>query len=40
MRGMVAYRFGELDAVTPAYATAIHKSQGSDYPDVVIPPLT
>jgi len=28
--------FGELDALVPAYATTIHKSQGSEYPAVVI----
>ena len=30
------YPFGELDALAPAYATTIHKSQGSEYPAVVI----
>jgi exodeoxyribonuclease V alpha subunit len=33
----VAYDFGELDEVTLAYALSIHKSQGSEYPAVVIP---
>src|SRR3989449_1578540 len=28
----VAYGFGELDTLVPAYATTIHKSQGSEYP--------
>ena len=28
--------FGELDTLVPAYATTIHKSQGSEYPAVVI----
>ena len=32
----VDYPFGELDALVPAYATTIHKSQGSEYPAVVI----
>jgi exodeoxyribonuclease V alpha subunit len=32
----VEYQFGELDALVPAYATTIHKSQGSEYPAVVI----
>jgi exodeoxyribonuclease V alpha subunit len=32
----VEYSFGELDALVPAYATTIHKSQGSEYPAVVI----
>jgi exodeoxyribonuclease V alpha subunit len=36
----VAYPFGELDEVTPAFATTIHKSQGSEYPAVVVPILT
>ena len=35
-----AYGFGELDTLMPAYATTIHKSQGSEYPAVVIPILT
>ena len=33
----VAYDFGELDRVLLAYATTIHKAQGSEYPAVVIP---
>jgi exodeoxyribonuclease V alpha subunit len=33
----VEYEFGELDEVALAYATSIHKSQGSEYPAVVIP---
>ena len=32
--------FGELDALVPAYAATIHKSQGSEYPAVVIPVMT
>jgi exodeoxyribonuclease V alpha subunit len=36
----VLYDFGELDEVSLAYATSIHKSQGSEYPAVVIPVLT
>jgi exodeoxyribonuclease V alpha subunit len=36
----VSYGFGELDTLVPAYATTIHKSQGSEYPAVVIPLLT
>jgi exodeoxyribonuclease V alpha subunit len=34
---LVEYEFGELDEVQLAYATSIHKSQGSEYPAVVIP---
>jgi exodeoxyribonuclease V alpha subunit len=33
----VAYGFGELDRLVLAYATTIHKAQGSEYPAVVIP---
>jgi exodeoxyribonuclease V alpha subunit len=33
----VVYPFGELDTLVPAFATTIHKSQGSEYPAVVIP---
>ena len=33
----VEYQFGELDEVALAYAISIHKSQGSEYPAVVIP---
>ncbi|KQS74253.1 recombinase RecD [Methylobacterium sp. Leaf361] len=33
----VIYPYGELDTLVPAYATTIHKSQGSEYPAVVIP---
>jgi exodeoxyribonuclease V alpha subunit len=36
----VAYDFGELDALVLAYATTIHKAQGSEYPAVVIPLTT
>jgi exodeoxyribonuclease V alpha subunit len=36
----VAYDFGELDALALAYATTVHKSQGSEYPAVVIPLTT
>jgi exodeoxyribonuclease V alpha subunit len=33
----VPYNFGELDELMLAYATTIHKAQGSEYPAVVIP---
>jgi exodeoxyribonuclease V alpha subunit len=36
----VTYAFGELDTLVPAYAATIHKSQGSEYPAVVIPIVT
>jgi exodeoxyribonuclease V alpha subunit len=34
---LVKYDFGELDEVSLAYAVSIHKSQGSEFPAVVIP---
>lgn len=34
---VVPYDFDELDELAPAYAISIHKSQGSEYPAVVIP---
>ena len=37
---LVSYLFGELDTLVPAYAATIHKSQGSEYPAVVIPVMT
>jgi exodeoxyribonuclease V alpha subunit len=36
----VEYDFGELDELTHAYAMTIHRSQGSEYPAVVIPMTT
>ena len=36
----ITYGFGELDTLVPAYAATIHKSQGSEYPAVVIPLMT
>lgn len=36
----VAYDFGELDEIALAYAITIHKSQGSEFPAVVIPLAT
>jgi exodeoxyribonuclease V alpha subunit len=36
----VPYEFSELDELVHAYAVSIHKSQGSEYPAVVIPILT
>ena len=37
---MVEYLFSGLDELVLAYAITIHKSQGSEYPAVVIPLLT
>ena len=36
----VLYSFDELDELIPAYAISVHKSQGSEYPAVVLPVLT
>ncbi|MDT0549062.1 MULTISPECIES: ATP-dependent RecD-like DNA helicase [Streptomyces] len=36
----VAYDFDELDELAHAYAVTIHRSQGSEYPAVVIPVTT
>ncbi|MBW2449492.1 MAG: ATP-dependent RecD-like DNA helicase [Deltaproteobacteria bacterium] len=36
----VPYAFYELDELILAYAVSIHKSQGSEYPAVVVPVLT
>lgn len=33
----IVYGFGTLDALVPAYAATVHKSQGLEYPAVVIP---
>lgn len=35
----IEYEVSELDELTLAYATTIHKSQGSEYPIVVMPVL-
>src|SRR5262249_24665389 len=37
---VVKYDFGELDEVSLAYAITIHKSQGSEFPAIVIPLAT
>ncbi len=34
---LVEYELGELDELALAYATSVHKAQGSEYPAVVIP---
>jgi exodeoxyribonuclease V alpha subunit len=36
----VSYPFAELDTLVPCYATTIHKSQGSEFPAVIIPVVT
>ncbi|GMU94271.1 MAG: ATP-dependent RecD-like DNA helicase [Candidatus Hydrogenedentota bacterium] len=36
----VLYAFDQLDELTLAYASTVHKAQGSEYPAVVIPMLT
>ncbi|MFG2993299.1 ATP-dependent RecD-like DNA helicase [Streptomyces sp. NPDC048257] len=36
----IGYEFGELDELAHAYAVTIHRSQGSEYPAVVIPVTT
>ena len=36
----VGYDWEELDEIVAAYAISIHKSQGSEYPAVVIPLMT
>jgi exodeoxyribonuclease V alpha subunit len=37
---VAVYESSDLDALVLAYATSIHKSQGSEYPAVVVPLLT
>ena len=36
----VIYEFAQLEELTLAYATTIHKSQGSEYPAVILPLLS
>ncbi|NQU10693.1 ATP-dependent RecD-like DNA helicase [bacterium] len=36
----VRYDFADLDELVPAYAISVHKSQGNEYPAVVVPLLT
>ncbi|MBL0701057.1 MAG: ATP-binding domain-containing protein, partial [Desulfosarcina sp.] len=37
---IVEYDFTELDELTLSYAISVHKSQGSEYPAVIIPLMT
>ena len=36
----VSYEYADLDEIVIAYAVSVHKSQGSEYPAVVMPVLT
>ena len=36
----VVYEFDDLDELLPAYAISVHKSQGNEYPCVIVPLLT
>ena len=36
----IEYEYNELDELTLAYAISVHKSQGSEYPAVILPLLT
>jgi exodeoxyribonuclease V alpha subunit len=37
---IVAYDFTEMDEISLAYAISVHKSQGSEYPAVILPVMT
>jgi exodeoxyribonuclease V alpha subunit len=37
---IVSYDFSEIDEISLAYAISVHKSQGSEYPAVILPLLT
>ena len=37
---LAKWEASKLDMLVPAYAATIHKSQGSEYPAVIIPVLT
>jgi exodeoxyribonuclease V alpha subunit len=39
-RKIVELDFSELDEITHAYAVSVHKSQGSEYPCVILPMTT
>ena len=36
----IPYEAAELDELVPAYAISVHKSQGNEYPAVILPHLT
>ena len=36
----IEYEYHEMDELTLAYAISVHKSQGSEYPAVILPLLT
>jgi exodeoxyribonuclease V alpha subunit len=36
----ISYDFTDLDELMPAYAISVHKSQGNEYPAVIVPLLT
>ncbi|HUI08265.1 MAG TPA: ATP-dependent RecD-like DNA helicase [Verrucomicrobiae bacterium] len=36
----VPYEFTDMDELLPAYAISVHKSQGNEYPCVIVPVLT
>ncbi|MPN46285.1 ATP-dependent RecD-like DNA helicase [bioreactor metagenome] len=38
--GEIQYSFPEADQLAPAYAVTVHKSQGSEFPAVVMPVLS
>ncbi|NJB66963.1 exodeoxyribonuclease V alpha subunit [Desulfobaculum xiamenense] len=37
---MVNYELQEMDELVPAYAISVHKSQGSEYPAIIMPVVT
>jgi exodeoxyribonuclease V alpha subunit len=37
---IVSYDFTEMDEISLAYAISVHKSQGSEYPAVILPIMT
>jgi exodeoxyribonuclease V alpha subunit len=36
----VTYDYNELDEIVPSYAISVHKSQGAEFPAVIVPVLT